>query len=337
MLNPLRDANLVHLGAEAFGIVHLDECRAAGLSHSKLDWLVRTGRWRYVFPRVLATFSGPVPYEAMLVAAVKYAGPAAALSHASAGHLHRICPQPSVIHVLVPYSREVADQDGLVIHRSRRISDADIVAGTPPRTSVDRTLLDLLESRWSANGALGLIGDAIRNRLTTVERFRRVITAARCTKWRRVILEALPDVERGAQSPLELRDAAIRRRHGLPQGNRQVRRLSDGTEYLDVLIEEFGIHIELDGRLGHDATRDQWRDMRRDNRSVVRRLRHLRYGWADMFDRPCEVAIEQAVVLRQQGWADRFERCPACPPRLPSGLCRPGSAGADRCLHNPVG
>jgi hypothetical protein len=42
--------------------------------------------------------------------------------------------------------------------------------------------------------------------------------------------------------------------------------------------------------------------MRRDNRSEVMRLRELRYGWADMVDKPCEVAIEQAVILRQQGW-----------------------------------
>jgi hypothetical protein len=40
--------------------------------------------------------------------------------------------------------------------------------------------------------------------------------------------------------------------------------------------------------------------MRRDNRS--------------------EVAIEQAVILRQQGWRGTFKRCRQCPSMLPPGL-----------------
>jgi hypothetical protein len=135
-----------------------------------------------------------------------------------------------------------------------------------------------------------------------------------------VCLEALPDVARGAHSLLELKDSRIRRRHGLPPGKRQFRRDKAGVEYLDVLIEEWMLHVELDGRLGHDRAQEMWRDMRRDNRSVVQRMRHLRYGWADVVHRPCDVAIEQAIVLRQQGWTGRFKRCRDCPNDLPSGL-----------------
>ena len=152
------------------------------------------------------------------------------------------------------------------------------------------------------------------------ERLRAALIAHPCTRWRRIIGEALPDLQAGAQSVLELRDAAMRRKHGLPLGRRQKRRLEDGTEYLDVYIDEWAMHVELDGRLGHDRAREIWRDMRRDNRSVVAAARHLRYGWADMVDRECEVALQQAIVLRQQGWHGRFRRCPQCPPVLPPGL-----------------
>jgi hypothetical protein len=34
--------------------------------------------------------------------------------------------------------------------------------------------------------------------------------------------------------------------------------------------------------------------MRRDNRSELDGLRHLRYGWADIVDSPCQVAAQQA-------------------------------------------
>jgi hypothetical protein len=60
--------------------------------------------------------------------------------------------------------------------------------------------------------------------------------------------------------------------------------------------------------------------MQRDNRSVRTNVKQLRYGWGDLVDRPCEVAIEQGVVLRQQGWTGKFKRCPKCPPTLPPEL-----------------
>jgi very-short-patch-repair endonuclease len=131
---------------------------------------------------------------------------------------------------------------------------------------------------------------------------------------RAAILGALPDLHAGAHSVLELRDAELRRRHGLPAGTRQVRRQADGSEYLDVVIEEWQLHVELDGRLGHDRAKEIWRDMRRDNRSELLGYRHLRYGWADLSDRGCGVAREQAEVMREQGWRGRLLRYPRCPP-----------------------
>jgi hypothetical protein len=222
--------------------------------------------------------------------------------------------------VTVPYRRKVDDQSGLVLHRSRTLLGESEIVGYPPTTTPERTVLDLLDLQPTVTAALALIGDAIRTRRTTATRLRTAVEASRCTRWRRAVLKAMPDVEAGAHSLLELEDATNRRRHGLPFGRRQFRRATDGTEYLDVFIEEWDVHVELDGRLGHDRAREMWRDMRRDNRSVVQRLRHLRYGWADMLDRGCEVAIQQAVVLRQQGWSGKFKRCRNCPPELPDGL-----------------
>ena len=53
------------------------------------------------------------------------------------------------------------------------------------------------------------------------------------------------------------------RDHRLPVGHRQAARR--GTE-VDVLYKEYGLLIELDGRLGqHRQVAGQFRDMRRDN------------------------------------------------------------------------
>lgn len=309
------------LGAETAGAVDIETCRAAGLTVAQTKWLVESGRWQSPFPRVYVTFSGPIPPVTMEHAALLYAGDGAALSHYSAACYWRLCSAPTGIHVSVRYSRDADDQLGLVVHRSRTLTEEDIHPSLRPRrTRIERTVLDLLADKRTADAALGLVADAVRNGATTADRLREALAAHPKTRWRKVVLEALPDVGAGAHSLLEIRDAKLRRRHGLPMGRRQCGRLADGTEYLDVLIEEFRLHVELDGRLGHDRAREIWRDMKRDNRSEVAGLRHLRYGWADMIDRPCDVAIQQGGVLRQQGWTGRFRYCAACPHPPIAGL-----------------
>jgi hypothetical protein len=52
--------------------------------------------------------------------------------------------------------------------------------------------------------------------------------------------------------------------------------------------------------------------MHRDNRFVLAALPTLRYGWADVLDRPCEVAAQVATVLVQHGWSGLPGRCPRC-------------------------
>ncbi|HVW80388.1 MAG TPA: hypothetical protein VHB69_05545 [Mycobacteriales bacterium] len=268
---------------DSYGAASLSQCLPAGLTKWQIHRLVESGRWQSPLPRVYVVFSGPLPTESVHRAALLYAGATSVVSHESAGALWRICPTPAKVHLLVPYRRQVDDQIGLELHRSPTLGADDVHPSLAPRrTRIERTVLDLLQGRRSADAALGFIGDALRTRSTNAARLRNAVLAKPRTRWRRLILDALPDIEAGAQSPLELRDAAIRRRHGLPQGRRQVRRLGSQVEYLDGLIEEYGVHIELDGRLGHDRTRDRWRDMRRDNRSEVAGLRHLRYGWADV-------------------------------------------------------
>lgn len=266
-------------------------------------------------------FSGPIPLLTVQHAALMYAGERSALSHESVGRFWRLCREPDAIHLTVPYDRQVDHQERLAIHRSRTLTEVDIhPTFRPRRTTVERTVVDLLGSSMNADAALGLVADSFRDRMSSPDKLRLALERLTQTRWRRIVLDALPDLKEGAQSPLEVRDTKLRRAHGLPSGTRQACRLADGAEFLDLLIEEWQLHVELDGRFGHDRAQERWRDMKRDNRSEILQLRELRYGWADVIDRPCEVAIQQAVILRQQGWPGGFKRCPACPPILPTDL-----------------
>jgi hypothetical protein len=310
-----RDVDLVTLAAATSGAVLAADLLTAGVNRRRLRYLLDAGVWQSPFPRVVVLFSGPLMATTAQHAALLYAGAGATLSHETAGSLWRLCRPSAFVHVTVPYSRSVRAQAGLVVHRSRSLVGEDVhPALSPRRTRIERTVIDLLAHRPTADAALSLVADALRDRATTPDRLRDAMYRSTKAPWRDVVLSALPDLSDGAQSVLEIKDATMRRRHGLPSGVRQFGRRANGVEYLDVVIEEFRVHIELDGRLGHDRANEIWRDMRRDNRSEVEGLRHLRYGWGDMVHRPCEVAREQAGVLHQQGWTGRFVRCRNCPP-----------------------
>lgn len=65
-------------------------------------------------------------------------------------------------------------------------------------------------------------------------------------------------------------------------------------------------------RAAHPAE-SRWRDMRRDNAGLAEGVVTLRYGYADVTERPCQVAAEVSQVLRSRGWAADPRRCgPGC-------------------------
>jgi very-short-patch-repair endonuclease len=118
------------------------------------------------------------------------------------------------------------------------------------------------------------------------------------------------------EGPLEhayLRD--VERAHGLPAASRQVS-VSRGTRS-DAVYEEFGVVVELDGRVGHSGAEAVFRDLRRDNAHAELNMTTLRYGSADVRGRPCDVAAQVAAVLRRRGWTGTYAGCPRC--RRPLG------------------
>jgi very-short-patch-repair endonuclease len=151
---------------------------------------------------------------------------------------------------------------------------------------------------------------AVGGRFTTPQRLRAAMAGRRRLRWRRELVPALAEVAAGCHSVLELRyRRGVERPHGLPVGKRQLRR---GVWYDDVVYDDYGVHVELDGRRAHPAS-TRFRDHRRDNAAVVAGGRVLRYGYADVVERPCVVAREVATVLAAAGWPDSLRRCgPQC-------------------------
>ncbi|MBB5790604.1 type IV toxin-antitoxin system AbiEi family antitoxin domain-containing protein [Jiangella mangrovi] len=298
------------------GVVSRAQALASGLTEDALTWLLRSGRWRRVHAGVYATFTGPLPFAAQVWAAILRAGRGAVASHRTAAYLDGLCDDPGpTVHVTAPAERHVRGKvDGVRVHYAHRLALTRHPAKTPPRTRVEDTVLDLVDTASHPREAEGWVTAACQRRATTPERLADALARRKKIRWRAMVEAMLTDVAEGAQSPLELRHLRrVERAHGLPTGCRQRRVAGRRVIWIDVDYEQYRVRVELDGRVGHTGE-GRFRDHQRDNRATVDGHATLRYGHADVFTDPCGVAAEQARVLTARGWTGTPRSCrPGCP------------------------
>jgi len=297
------------------GVLARWQASAVDLEWPTIRSQLRSGRWRPLQWGIYATFTGEPSREAELWAAVLRAGPLAVLSHQTAAELDGLTSTRSeVIHVTVPGSARVDPIPGLRLHRSERLAEARHPSRTPPRTRIEETVLDLTQTAKTIDGAFGWLCQGCGSRLTTPDLLLTALYKRRKVRWRAILLSALGDIGDGARSVLEIRYVRdVERPHGLPHARRQAKMTrSSGRIYLDNLVDRYRTCIELDGNAAHPVA-DRWRDIARDNASAADGLTTLRYGWADVTQRPCQTAAQIADVLRLRGWPGQPMPCgPAC-------------------------
>jgi predicted transcriptional regulator of viral defense system len=306
------------------GVVSRRQLLAAGFSSDAVGERLRRGHWEQMYRGVYALFSGVPDREAWLWAAVLRAGPGAVLSHCTAAELHGLVDPPDepseAIHVTVPSTRRI-EARGIGVHISGRIEQATQANRQPPRTSVEETVLDLTQLACTFDDVCGWITRACGRRRTTEDRLREAIDARKKIRWRAELGEILTVAGSGIHSALEyryLRD--VERAHGLPQSRHQVRVRIDGKNaYRDAYYDEYKVAVELDGRLAH-RDEDRWRDNHRDIVASAEGIQTCRYTWQGIRAHPCETAVWQAKVLREQGWPGTPVPCsPHCPVALAFG------------------
>jgi hypothetical protein len=293
------------------GVLTLAQAHACGLTDKYVVAALRTGRWQRLHAGVYGVFSGPPPRPTQLWAAVLRVGPEAVLSHHSAAELYGLLRAPApAIHVMVSRGHRVAPIPGLIVHHSRRLAEARHPVLTPPRTRFEETILDLAGAARSLDDALGWVLRACGSRRTTPDRLAAAMALRTRMRRRTELAAALGLAAEGVHSLLEFRYVRrVERPHGLPVGARQHRVVRVGQrQYQDVTYQGYGLVVELDGVVAHPAE-SRWRDVRRDNANTVVRQSTLRYGWADVTDRPCFVAGQVAAALAARGWTGVLRRC----------------------------
>jgi hypothetical protein len=287
------------------------QAEAAGVNARQLENLIRYGRWRRLHFGVYAAFTGQPPRSAVLWAAVLRAGPRALLSHETAAELDGLTGKPSaLIHVTVPSAQHLQAVPGIVVHRSSRSIAFKRQWPLPPRTATEETVLDLAEAAASFDTVVWLVARACQRRLTTPFLLADSLQRRTRSRWRCELRQALLDVADGVQSPLEYRYVhGVERAHGLPPPDRQAEAVRHGTRvFRDIHYRKYRVAVELDGAASH-PDEQRWQDKRRDNAAAADGIVTLRYGWADVTERPCETAREIATVLAKGGWSGTPRKC----------------------------
>jgi hypothetical protein len=299
------------------GVISRSQAIKAGLSPEIVKFRVRSGRWQSLHLGVYATFSGIPGRGAWLWAALLAAGPGAVLSYQTAAELHGLADKPiNPIHVSVPRQRHLAAAVGVSLHRSARAIDAVQEGSWPPRTTVEETVLDLTQTARSFDDICGWVTRAIARDLTDEARLQAAMAKRGRLRWRSDLHEILEAAATGDHSVLEFRyHRDVERAHGLPEPDRQVPFTTGNGQRgrRDRVYQEYGVIVELDGRLAHPPE-NRWKDKARDNAAAAAGQQSLRYDWVAVTQRPCATAAEVAGVLRDHGWNGPPKRCsPGCP------------------------
>jgi len=302
------------------GIVDTAQTRQVGIPMKAVRHRLESGQWRRVHQGVYATFTGEIPREAKLWAALKRVGAGAMLSHETAAELQGLTDRLARdIHITVRHSRRPAQQRpirGVVIHRSDVSRPERLPEWLLPRTRVEDTVLDLVAVAATFDEAYSWVSRAVAERLVAVPMLRAALAERTRVRWRAWLTDALADAEDGVQFPLERRYARdVERAHGLPKAERQARStIGSRTHYKDNLYEKYGICVEIDGPTYHRAERVQ-KDKDRDNLNLAAAdIKTYRFGPVNVTERACESAAMVAESLRRNGWTGQPHPCrrPGC-------------------------
>ena len=299
--------------AGQFGLVTRAQALAAGMTPKAIQCHLDSGRWVRLHPGVYLTTPGRDDWEVRSTAAVLWAGRGGALTSASAGYawgLVRV--EPPLLEVVVPAQRMVPSLPTVAVTRSRFALARVHGTAWPHRIAAAHAVFDLAAGR-GVDRAVTLAARAVDLRLCSSEELTRALFDRPRQPGRRLLLEVLSDVAAGSESAAEVRYVRdVERRHGLPRGRRQAPTETGGRR--DVEYEQFGLVIEIDGRIGHQAWANRQKDGHRDRTALVRGRLTVRCFWVDLVPTACALAVDVGAIMQSRGWTGQVRACgPSCP------------------------
>lgn len=298
------------------GVIARSQAADLDQSPSDIRRKLRRRDWTAATPGVYVAHTGPLTWSQRAWVAVLHAWPAA-LSHTSAIHASGSGPRPDgPIHVAIDAERRVIADHGIVVHRVAGLDDRALWTTSPPRMRIEEAVLDVASSATSPERAVACVSDAVQSRATTADRLLDALAGRPRIRRRDFLHDVLVDVRDGTCSVLEYHYLTkIERRHRLPKPIRQSRTTVGRHGFRDLEYAEWGVIVELDGRMAHDNATARDHDMERDlDAAVDADSLTLRLGYRQVVGRPCQTTHKIARALQHRGWQGNPTLCPDCPP-----------------------
>jgi very-short-patch-repair endonuclease len=287
------------------GVISTAQAHGLGVPETVRQRLVRDGRWSHLERGIFLRGVAPATLTQEAWAGHLLAGRESAIGGRAALFLRRVGLEPESIQVVIPLDerRRLPLRYEVLRDGSDRLRH---VRGTLPTVSVEDAVIDAA-CGLAIEAVVGLVTDAIRENLTTAQRVARRLDSRSHVAGGADLMAMLRDLQ-GIESNLEfLYRRDVERAHGLPTAKRQVR--VPGSRF-DMLYEEFGLIVEVDGRKGHVEGR--FRDYNRDNTHAESLLTTLRYGGYDIRHHACGLSAQVSRVVSLRGWAGPRARCRLC-------------------------
>lgn len=283
------------------GVVSKAQVYRLGLTRGEVGAHLRAGRWQRVHSQSLAVHTGRLAQDGLWWAAVFEGGDRACLDGVSAllaaGLQHFSEP---TIRVSVPRGVLVRRAPGLQVRQSRRLEPSDVVTVGIPRTRNHvATVRAAMWARSDKQAAL-LLTMSVQQRLATPEQLVQQLLRVKRDRRRALITGVITDLLDGVRSLGEHEFAQMCRARGLPEPTRQVLRPGKGGRYyLDVVWEEWGVVVEIDG-IQHSWAGNVVADALRHNTVALGNEVVLRLPLLGLRVAPDEFfsQIEQALVSR---------------------------------------
>jgi len=258
------------------GVIRRDQALAAGVTSSRVDDLLRRGRWVRVLPRVFAVDVDPASPRVKIRSTWLWAGNGAAISGCAAAWWWGLeAKPPAVVTVLVPLPTRRAPRPGIQIVREAidaRDTDFEDWIGI---TTVMRTCLDLARS-----GQPDYLETALRLRKADGASLQAGLDRMRGRRGRVLAGRAVNEV---GTNPWSFAERVAHRRliqAGISGwvANPAVR-LPSGTRYPDIALEDIKLAIEINGREHHTREQDFERDYARSAEFAMAGWTVLQFTW----------------------------------------------------------
>jgi len=185
------------------GVVARQQALADGMTRHAVTARLESRRWQKLHDGVYYTFTGPVPREAQLWAAVLRVGHGAVLSHETAAETWGITDSLSpVIHVSVPRQAGTLTVPEVRLHYSARLPGARCPSAPLPVTRPEDTVLDLVNSAASAAQATAWVVVACERGVATPGSLREYLgkPGRARMRWRGILLGTLHQIEADGQA-----------------------------------------------------------------------------------------------------------------------------------------